>query len=123
MSTTADAIKIPQSGSLQDAVEAHTTVATAGSILVRNEGGYVARFSVSYNLNGQDFTKDSGNFTLGVNASISIPAGATNIRLKVEEMWGFGWSTIFHKSYAEPLTICFKIYGTTLDPKYAEISC
>jgi hypothetical protein len=123
MSTTAEGIRIPLAGSLGAAVEAHTTLTTAGSILVRNEGGYVARFSVSYDLNGQEFTKDSGNFTLGVNASIEIPAGATNIRLKVEEMWGFGWSTIFNKTFPEPVTACYKIYGTTLDPKHSEISC
>jgi len=94
-----------------------------GSILVRNEGGDVARFSVSYTLNGQSFTKDSGNFTLGVNASIAIPAGATDIHVKVEEMWGYGWSTIFTKNFDAPGTKCYKIYGTTLDPKWEETAC
>jgi hypothetical protein len=108
---------------LSAAAEAHLSQTTAGSILVRNSGGYVARFSLTYNLNGHDFTKDSGDFSLGVNKSVDIPTGATNIRLKVEEMWGFGWSTIFTKTFAEPVTKCYKVYGTTLDPKYEEISC
>lgn len=108
---------------LKEAVLAHYDGTTTGSITVRNSGGYVARFSVSYKLNGHEFTKDSGNFTVGVNKSIMIPQGATDIFLKVEEMWGFGWSTIFTKSYPGPVTKCFKVYGTTLNPKWEEIDC
>jgi hypothetical protein len=107
----------------KDAIVAHMDAAQGGSILVRCEGGYVARFTLSYKLNGHDFSKDSGNISLGVNKSESIPAGATDIHLKVEEMWGFGWSSIFTKDYTEPVTKCFKVYGTTLSPKYAEITC
>jgi hypothetical protein len=107
----------------KEAVMAHMEATAAGSILVRNSGGYVARFSVSYTLNGHNFTQDSGDFSLGVNKSISIPAGATNIHLKVEEMWGFGWSTIFTANFDAPVTKCYKVYGTTLDPKHEEISC
>jgi hypothetical protein len=108
---------------LKDAIVAHMGAETGGSILVRCEGGYVAKFRVSYKFGGSDFSVDSGNISLGVSKSVTIPAGATNIRLKVEEMWGFGWSTIFTKDYAEPVTKCFKVYGTTLKPKYEEISC
>lgn len=108
---------------IKDAIVEHMGADQAGSILVRCEGGYVARFTLSYMLNGHDFSKHSGDISLGVNKSESIPSGATNIHLKVEEMWGFGWSTIFTKNYDSPATQCFKVYGTTLSPKYAEISC
>lgn len=123
MSDTVAGIQLPQGTTLQAAADAHLSETAAGTIMVRNSGGYVARFSVSYTLNGHDFTKDSGDFSLGVNKSVDIPAGSTNVRLKVEEMWGFGWSTIFTKNFSGPVTQCYKVYGTTLDPKYEEISC
>ncbi|SHJ93708.1 Thiol-activated cytolysin [Hathewaya proteolytica DSM 3090] len=93
-----------------------------GSILVRNNGGYVARFSVKFNLNGQVITKDSGDFTLGVNKSIDIPAEATEIHLKVEEAWFIkSWSTIFTKDFGTPVNKSYEISGTTLNPKWKEI--
>lgn len=107
----------------RDAIVAHMDAEQGGSILVRCEGGYVARFTLSYTFNGEEFSKHSGDISIGVNKSESIPEGATNIYLKVEEMWGFGWSTIFTKNYSAPVTECFKVYGTTLSPKYAQISC
>lgn len=105
----------------KNVIQAHYEAEQGGSILVRCEGLFVARFSLSYKFNENDFSKYSGDITLGVNKSESLPAGATNIHLKVEEMWGFGWSTIFTKDFAEPVTKSYKVYGTTLNPKYAEI--
>ena len=97
-----------------------------GSVLVRNEGGYVARFRVTYTLDNKEYTRDSGNFPLGQNRSVDIPAGATDIHLKVEDLvwpWPESWSTIFTKSWSSPETHCYKVYGTTLNPAYAEIKC
>jgi hypothetical protein len=102
---------------------AHLGAAAAGSVLVRNEGGYVARFTLTYSLDGHEFTQESGDITLGVNKSAWIPAGATEIQLKVEENIGWAWSTIFTKSYAVPTTVCFKVWGTTLFPAWAAINC
>ncbi|MDR2643229.1 MAG: hypothetical protein LBC74_10585 [Planctomycetaceae bacterium] len=95
---------------------------TSGSILVRNNGGYVSRFSVSFKLDGKDITVGSGEFTCGVNKSVAIPAAATDIYLKVEEAWFINsWSTIFTKNYSAPLTKSFEIGGTTLNPTWKEI--
>ncbi|MDR8391289.1 hypothetical protein NC796_09085 [Aliifodinibius sp. S!AR15-10] len=94
-----------------------------GSILIRCEGGYVARFTVSYKYKGKEISKHSGDISIGVNKSISIPEGVSDIHLKVEEMWGFGWSTIFTKNFDSPVTKCYKVYGTTLNPKYSKIDC
>lgn len=102
----------------------HLEADTGGSILVRNDGGYVARFSVSYTLDGQRFTKESGDFTLGVNKEVEIPAGATDVALKVEEAWFIAsWSTIFAENFDGPVSKCYKIWGTTLDPAWEEIEC
>ena len=95
-----------------------------GSILVRNSGGYVAVFNADYDMNGQRHSKSSGKFSLGVNRDIQIPDGATNVYLKVEEYWFPGQkTTIFTRSYPYPVTKCFKIWGTTLNPKWAEENC
>jgi hypothetical protein len=98
---------------------------TDGSILVRNEGGYAARFKVSYDpgKGARRVHKNSGSFGIGAQKSIAIPAEATNITLKVEEHTGIQWSTIFTKNYAESVKKCFKVYGTTLNPKHKEITC
>ncbi|KAK7603309.1 hypothetical protein V9T40_003308 [Parthenolecanium corni] len=103
---------------------AASAAAESGSIMVRNSGGYVAVFNVDYDLNGERKSESSGKFTLGVNKEINIPSGATNVYLKVEEYWFPGQkTTIFTKSYASPVHKCFKIWGTTLSPSYAEENC
>lgn len=91
-----------------------------GVIVVRNCGGYIARFSVTYTHNDHNFTKESGIFTIGINKSIEIPAGSTDILVKAEEMWGLGWSTIFTKEYSSVVRKKFDLYGTTLHPHYCE---
>ena len=98
---------------------------TDGSILVRNEGGYAARFKVSYDpgRGARRVNKSSGSFGIGAQKSIAIPAEATNIALKVEAHTGVQWSTIFTKNYDESVKKCFKVYGTTLNPKHKEITC
>ena len=98
----------------------YSTVAMSGSITVRNMGGYVAKFYVEFTVNGQRYTRHSGVFSLGVNKAIELPAGSTDIVVKAEEMWGFGWSTIFVKNYAYVVTKSFELGGTTLDPSYNE---
>lgn len=109
---------------IKEAITQHLEAAVGGSFLVRNSGGYVARFSVSYKFAGKDFSKDSGDFSLGVNKSIDVPAGATDIHLKVEEAWFINsWTTIFTQNFGSPVTKCYKIWGTTLNPSWEETSC
>ncbi|MFM9615698.1 hypothetical protein [Streptomyces niveiscabiei] len=98
--------------------------AASGSLSVRNYGGYVARFTVAYDLHGTRQSEDSGDFTLGVNKQVAVPDGATNIDLKVEEYWLPGLlTTIFTKHFNTPETRCYRIHGTTLAPGYEETSC
>lgn len=53
----------------KDAIMAHLDAEQGGSILVRCEGGYVARFTLSYKFEGHDFSKHSGDISLGVSKS------------------------------------------------------
>ncbi|KAK7605191.1 hypothetical protein V9T40_007049 [Parthenolecanium corni] len=95
-----------------------------GSISVYNSGGYVATFSADYDLNGRRQTESSGDFTLGVTKSIRVPDGATNIYLKVEIYWFIkSLSTVFTEYFDTPPEKCYKIWGTTLSPKYSAINC
>lgn len=94
----------------------------SGWIAIDNEGGYVAKFDVSYTLNGQRFTENTGDFTLGVTKVIDIPAGATDIVLHAwDAYWFSSWKEIFSKHFDSPVTKKYKVYGTTLNPKYKEI--
>lgn len=109
----------------KDAILKHMeSTSSCGSITVKNTNGwYSAKLTVSYTFEGQGFSKEVKDITIGVNKSIDIPCGATDISAKCEEWWGFGWSTIFNLHYAQPVTKCYEIWGTTLKPEYKEVPC
>ena len=72
-----------------------------GVIVIRNGGGYIARFSVRFiNDERKHITRESGIFTVGVNKSIEFPSESKDIIVKAEAMWGLGWSTIFTKEFS-----------------------
>jgi hypothetical protein len=93
-----------------------------GNISVKNDGGYVAKFSVSFELNGAMQTKESGSFPLGRTFNIDVPIGAKNIKLKVE--YFTGWldesKVIFEKTFTKPEVKCFKIWGTVFSQGHDE---
>lgn len=95
----------------------------AGRVGVENRGAYIAKFRVSYKLNEEDVTVNSGKFTAGFSRAMSIPAKATDIVVLTEEDTGFGWKTVFRYTSAAPEVKCWKIWGTTLFPRYGEIGC
>jgi len=110
--------------SLKESVLKHLEATSCGSITVRNsDGWYTAKLTVSYKYEGHNYSNTVSNITIGVTKSLNIPCGASEISAKCEEMWGFGWSTIFNKHFDEPVTKCYKIWGTTLNPKYEETKC
>ncbi|KAK7603308.1 hypothetical protein V9T40_003307 [Parthenolecanium corni] len=103
---------------------AASAAAGTGSLSVYNSGSYVATFDVEYYLNRERKSESSGKFSLGVTKEISIPEGATNVYLKVQEYWFIGsLTTIFTKSFDGPVHKCYKIWGTTLNPSHAEQNC
>lgn len=93
-----------------------------GSFQIDNRGGYVARFSVTYNLKGKKYRKESGDFPFRLSRSLNIPAGATDIVLKVEKAVFIGvWRSIFKKAFPEPITKRYKVWGVTWKSQYREI--
>ncbi len=94
----------------------------SGWISIENEGGYVAKFDVSFTLNGERVTRDSGNFTLGVTKVIDIPADATDVVLHAWDAWFIkSWKEIFSKHFDGPVCKKYKLLGTTLGPDYKEL--
>ncbi len=96
---------------------------SSGWVAIENEGAFVAKFDVSYTINGQRITEESGYFTTGVTKVIDIPAGATDIVLRAWEEWFIkSWREIFSAHFDGPVCKKYKIYGMNLNPKYEELS-
>ena len=93
-----------------------------GNLSVRNDGGYVMKFTVTFDLNGQLQTKESGSFPIGRTMSAEIPADAKNIKLKAELFTGWLSETkvIFEKNFTRPELKCYKVWGTVFNPSYEE---
>jgi cytolysin (calcineurin-like family phosphatase) len=92
-----------------------------GRVTFFNEGGYVARFTLTYQLDGKQVKHETGNLALGNKRTYNIPGRATGVRAvgecKTGLIWN-PWANIFNVSYSPPPTVCLKAYGTTLSPKY-----
>jgi hypothetical protein len=84
-------------------------------IRIHNDAAYVARFTVTYESEGQSYTMSSGSFAVGRDKEISIPCDATNVRVRAEAVGG---RDIFQKTYPKAEDVCFTVKGTTLRPRY-----
>ncbi len=92
-----------------------------GWVTFFNEAGYVARYTLSYTLNGKSQSFSTGNIALGNKRRYTIPGKATNVRVKGEGKTGLVWEpwrTTFDKSYNSSPNKCFKSYGTTLNQNW-----
>jgi cytolysin (calcineurin-like family phosphatase) len=93
-----------------------------GFVTFFNEGGFEAKFELQYTkINGERVVQNTGKMLLGNKKSYDIPPDATDIWLIAQENTGLvweGWRTVFDLRYASPPNNCFKLYGTTLNPKW-----
>lgn len=97
--------------------------ASVGVISISNSGGYVAKFTLSYSLDGKRYSKESDNFTSGITKSMEIPAGATNVVVTALAAWFIAsWNEIFSKKFDGPVVKKYRVSGTTLNTSYEEIS-
>ena len=97
--------------------------ASVGVISISNSGGYVAKFTLSYSLDGKRYSKESDNFTSGITKSMEIPAGATNVVVTAMAAWFIAsWNEIFSKKFDGPVVKKYRVSGTTLNTSYEEIS-
>lgn len=93
-----------------------------GYVTFFNEAGYVARYTLSYFVNGQPKTFETGNLALGNKRRFDIPGNATNVVVKGEGQTGLAWEPwrdTFVQIFADgPPNKCFKSYGTTLNQQW-----
>jgi thiol-activated cytolysin len=94
---------------------------------IKHNGWYVAWFYVDYDLDGEHKQWYSGKFTAGFTRSVDIPAKATNVFVTAREDTGVGYRTIFRYPASggvyRPEVKCWRVYNTTLNPKYESITC
>ncbi len=102
-------------------------VYTKGYVKVDHSGGYVAKYTLSYEQNGESKSFGSGDFSLGFSKRIDIPANATHIKVKAEAYTGLIWdprNTILEEDFlANPGNICYTVKGTTLNTSYTTDEC
>jgi hypothetical protein len=82
-----------------------------GEVTFFCEAGYVSKFYLTYNHNGQAKSFTTGDLSAGFWKAFTIPAGATNIKVK-GVMVAAGEHTIFEQTLASPTYISYKTYGT-----------
>ena len=89
-------------------------------IKMKNEGGYVARFKVTYTVNGVSKKWESPNVAVTWKETLNLPSNAKNIMVSAKTV-GIGESQIF-KVQALGST-CFKVYGTVFSPRMGSSGC
>lgn len=96
-----------------------------GLVMVQNDGGFVARFTVDWRLNGRADRGESGNFPVLAARSIGLPAGATDITVKIEIMTFpppfETWKVVAAHSYRVAPRVSFRLKGTTIDTVIEEL--
>lgn len=92
-----------------------------GYVTFFNEGGFVAKFYLQYTYNGEVVIINSPHLALGNKMTYEIPPTATGVWVVGYEQTGLaweGWRTVFDIHYDAPPNRCYKLYGTTLNPKW-----
>jgi hypothetical protein len=92
----------------------------AGSVLVDNNGGFFARFSVEWNDGAERRSRRSGNFPVLASAEIALPVNASKIVVKIEIMTLPApcetWKVFSTLSFDRPVVKKYVLSGTTFDP-------
>lgn len=97
-----------------------------GSVLVKNSGSYVAKFSMTYQQKGKPVSLLSGNIEVLMSKVLKMPDDALDINVEIEIMtWPLPekWTTVKSLKFYKPTDKCYELTGTTLSPKIQEISC
>ncbi len=93
-----------------------------GLISVKNQGAFVARFSIEYVQSGKTITKKTSSFPVLVKKTIPIPADASDIVVRVEIATFISvWSIVTTQQFRTPPKKAFKLTGTTFKPECKEL--
>ena len=94
---------------------------TEGYVTFFNMGGFEAKFELRYTYNGEEVVSETGIMRLGNKQTYNIPPYATDVWIIGKEQTGLvweGWRTVFDLRFPSPPNKCYKLYGTTLKPKW-----
>ena len=94
-----------------------------GMAAVKNTGGYVARLTLSYWLNGLPVIRQTDTLEITQWGGFSVPMAATNIAVIIENHTGFAWQTIASYAPPERSGSCWELSGTTFNPKVEATPC
>lgn len=97
----------------------------AGTINVRNSGAYMARYWITFNLNGQQLTYSTDSFAAGQSRILQLPVNSCCARLTVQNLIFIStWRDVFSVDINLPMgQRCFSVWGTTLIPYWGEEGC
>lgn len=100
----------------------YNPVTPQSTLTLFNKGGYVARCYLDYlDRAGTKIEQETGKMLLGNKKVYTLPAGSSSVHVKCKEKTGLVWDpwrTVFNLTYVIPPNSCFKMYGTTLSPKW-----
>jgi len=95
---------------------------TEGFVTFFNQGGFEAQFQLSYtDADGSRVEEKTGTMRIDEKKTYYIPPYATDVWVIGKENTGLvweGWRTVFDLNFPGPPNNCFKLYGTTLNPKW-----
>jgi hypothetical protein len=95
-----------------------------GVVLVKNDGGFIARFAVDWRLSGRPQRSESGSFPVAAAKRVDLPAGATDIALTIEIMTFPApfetWKVLTVRNYDTAPRASFRLSGTTIDTAIEE---
>jgi hypothetical protein len=100
--------------------ETGNVVSKPRELTVTHGGGYQARISMTYTLNGQQKSFSLPSAQLGWRSVFQFPEGSTNVRFVAHTHTGLVWEPfkqIIDRSWPLAPNECIKLFGTTLDPK------
>ncbi|NOK36941.1 hypothetical protein HMI49_27410 [Corallococcus exercitus] len=97
-----------------------------GFVRLRHEGGYVARFTVWWDVPSesgaaQEHVWRSGNCTAGWSHTQDLPGDARNVRIHAEAVTGLAWQPwgeIMNETLDGPTNRTYRVFGTTLDRRF-----
>ena len=84
----------------------------------------MANFRVAYWYNGNYVSYESGSFPAGTSKTLDLPIGSCCANLYVENLVFIAtWRRIFSFNFEVPFFKCYNVWGTTLNPGWAEEGC
>jgi pathogenesis-related protein 1 len=78
---------------------------------VRNQGGFIISFAVTYTVHGMTSTVTTDHFSIGSARDLAIPADATTVMLAVTVVFGIDPPPL---QFATAASSCYVMTGTTL---------